>query len=128
VENECQYCQTIHGALAAHYLGGDEELICQVKADFSMAVISEKLKSLLVIAGKVQQGGKYVTTEDIEQARAQGATDLEIHDTVLIAAHFCMMNRYVDGLAAWTPDDPDLYRQRAAMLAEQGYPGSGGRH
>ncbi|WP_158752260.1 carboxymuconolactone decarboxylase family protein [Acidobacterium sp. S8] len=127
-ENECQYCQTIHGALAAHYMGGDVELVCQVKANFSIAAISEKLKSLLVIAGKVRQGGNYVTTENIEQARAQGTTDLEIHDTVLIAANFCMMNRYVDGLAAWTPDDPDFYRQRAAMLAEQGYIGSARRH
>ena len=58
---------------------------------------------------------------DIERARAEGASDLEIHDTVLIAAVFCMCNRYVDGLATWAPDDPEFYRQRAAMVATNGY-------
>jgi uncharacterized peroxidase-related enzyme len=123
-ENNCQYCQTIHGAGAAHYLGGDEALVRSVKRDYLCAEISPKLKTLLNIASKVQQGGKHVTGEDIEHTRSLGATDLEIHDTVLIAASFCMMNRYVDGLAAWTPESEDFYRDRAATLAEQGYAGS----
>jgi uncharacterized peroxidase-related enzyme len=126
-ENDCQYCQTIHGAVAAHYLDGDEKLIGHIKRDFLSAPISDKLKALLVIAGKVQQSGKNVTSQDVERARAEGATDLEIHDTVLIAANFCMMNRYVDGLATLTPEDPDFYRQRAAVLAQQGYIGSATR-
>lgn len=126
-QNDCQYCQSIHGALAAHLLNGDEELVAKIKCDFFSAPVSAKMKALLAIAGKVQQGGKNVTTEDVERARSLGATDLEIHDTVLIAANFCMMNRYVDGLAAWTPSDSDFYRQRAAMLAEHGYRGSAGR-
>jgi len=129
-ENDCRYCQTIHGAVAAHYLGGGEEkeaLVHQIKCNPAAAPISAKLKALLNIAGHVQLGGKHVTAEDIAQARAEGATDLEIHDTVLIAANFCMMNRYVDGLATWTPDDPDFYRQRAASLAQHGYAGSASR-
>ena len=126
-ENDCRYCQTIHGAVAAHYLGGDEELVRSVKRDFPNAAVSPKLKALLTIAGKVQLSGKSVTTEDVERARNQGATDLEIHDTVLIAASFCMMNRYVDGLAAWTPEDDDFYRDRAAKLADHGYIASVGR-
>ena len=119
-QNDCRYCQTIHGAVAAHYLGATEEqekLVQQIKSDPSTAPISAKLKALLNIAAHVQQGGKQVTAEDIAEARRQGASDLEIHDTVLIAANFCMMNRYVDGLATWTPDDPEFYRQRAAGLA-----------
>ena len=123
-QNDCRYCQTIHGAVAAHYLGGNEELVRSVKRDFLNAEVSAKLKALLNIAGKVQQSGKSVTAEDVAQARDQGATDLEIHDTVLIAASFCMMNRYVDGLAAWTPEGDDFYRERAAKLAGQGYVGS----
>jgi uncharacterized peroxidase-related enzyme len=119
--NECVYCQTIHGAIAAHHLNGDEQLVQCVKLDCETADVSEKMKALLAIAGKVQLGGKHVTTEDVERARAAGATDLEIHDTVLIAAVFCLCNRYVDGLATWTPTDPDFYRQRAAIVAEKGY-------
>jgi uncharacterized peroxidase-related enzyme len=120
-ENDCRYCQTIHGAIAAHHLNGDEELVVQVKCDPQQARISDKLKALLAIAGKTARGGKHVTPADIEEARRQGATDLEIHDTVLIAAVFCLCNRYVDGLATWTPEDPDFYRQRAAIVATHGY-------
>jgi uncharacterized peroxidase-related enzyme len=119
--NDCTYCQTIHGAIAAHHLGGNEELVRGVKLDFEQAEVSEKLKALLAIAGKVQLGGKNVTSEDVERARRLGATDLEIHDTVLIAAFFCLCNRYVDGLATWAPEDPEFYRQRAAIVAANGY-------
>ena len=120
-QNDCRYCQTIHGAIAAHHLGGDEQLVIDVKCDPERAAVSDKMKALLQIAGKVAASGKQVAPSDIERARALGATDLEIHDTVLIAAAFCMFNRYVDGLATWAPDDPDFYRQRAALVAEHGY-------
>ena len=119
--NDCYYCQTAHGAIAAAHLNGDEDLVKRVKADFQHAGISEKLKTLLVIAAKVQKGGKNVTAEDINHARNEGATDLEIHDTVLIAAAFCMYNRYVDGLATTQPRDEALYRDRGKQVARDGY-------
>jgi uncharacterized peroxidase-related enzyme len=120
-ENDCYYCQTIHGAVAAASLNGDEELVKTVKVDFMNAAISEKLKALLAIAGKVQRGGKHVTAEDVARAREVGATDVEIHDTVLIAAAFCMFNRYVDGLATTQPRDEAMYRERGKWLARDGY-------
>jgi uncharacterized peroxidase-related enzyme len=120
-QNDCYFCQTIHGAVAAHHLGGDEQLVKEMKLDFESAAISDKLKALLAIAGKVQKGGKQVTTREVARAREQGATDKEIHDTVLIAAAFCMYNRYVDGLATWAPDDPNVYRANGKRLAEEGY-------
>lgn len=122
--NDCGYCQTIHGAVAAHHLDGGDALVASVKADPERAAISNKMKALLVIAGRTAEGGKRVTETDIARARDLGATDLEIHDTVLIAAVFCMCNRYVDGLATWAPDDPDFYRARAALIADQGYTAS----
>ena len=122
--NDCYFCQTIHGAVAAAQLNHDEALVHKVKTDWLHAEISSKMKALLNIAGKVQQGGKNVSEEDIAVARQLGATDREIHDTVLIAAVFCMCNRYVDGLATWAPDDPEFYRQRAALVATHGYTAS----
>jgi uncharacterized peroxidase-related enzyme len=119
--NDCYYCQTIHGAIAAASLNDDEELVKRVKADFQHAYISDKLKALLVIASKVQKGGKHVTSEDVEDARSLGATDLEIHDTVLIAAAFCMYNRYVDGLGTVQPRDEAMYRERGKRVARDGY-------
>jgi uncharacterized peroxidase-related enzyme len=126
-ENDCYFCQNAHGAVAAYRLGGNEKLINDVKLNFESAAISEKLKALLAIAGKVQRGGKQVTTADIERAREHGATDKEIHDTVLIAAAFCMYNRYVDGLATWAPTDADMYRANGKRLADEGYLGSTAR-
>jgi uncharacterized peroxidase-related enzyme len=120
-QNECHYCQSSHGAIAARHLGDNNQLVLDVKHDFEHAQISEKLKALLAIAGRVQRGGTSVRPADIERARSQGATDREIHDTVLIAAAFCMYNRYVDGLATWAPSDPAAYLERAAKVARDGY-------
>ncbi|MDO6430992.1 peroxidase-related enzyme [Flavitalea sp. BT771] len=119
--NDCFYCHHSHGAIACHYLGGEMDLVDQVRNDYLHAPISEKLKALLTIAGKVQQAGKAVLPEDVENARRHGATDRDIHDTVLIAAAFCMFNRYVDGLAATTPTDLSTYGPRARQVAEKGY-------
>jgi uncharacterized peroxidase-related enzyme len=120
-QNDCYFCQTSHRAAAAHHLEGNYELVDAVRSDYRSAPISAKLKALLAIAGKVQQGGKRVTAEDVALARAEGATDLEIHDTVLIAAAFCMYNRYVDGLATFTPKDDKLYDEMGSRMAKEGY-------
>jgi uncharacterized peroxidase-related enzyme len=87
--NDCVYCQMVHGAIAAYHMGGDEQIVAQVKDDFRTAPISGRLKALLTIADRVQRGGKKVRVTDINRARRQGASDLEIHDTVLIATMFC---------------------------------------
>jgi uncharacterized peroxidase-related enzyme len=119
--NDCAFCRDSHGAAAAHHHGGDYFVVEAVKRDFPSAPVTTKLKALLAIAAKVQQGGKQVTAADIDRARLEGATDVEIHDAVLIAAAFCMFNRYVDGLAAWTPTDPAAYDQMGRRLAAEGY-------
>lgn len=121
--NDCFYCQNVHGAMAQHYLQCDMATVDQVKKDFNSAPLTDKLKALLAIAASVQKGGKFVTAEQIENAKKSGATDIEIHDTVLIAAAFCMFNRYVDGLATWAPPDRQLYVERAKWRADEGYAG-----
>jgi uncharacterized peroxidase-related enzyme len=119
--NDCFFCQNAHGGLAQHYLQCDITFIDGVKQDVDGSPISDKLKALLAIAASVQKGGKYVTSEQVANAKALGATDLEIHDTVLIAAAFCMFNRYVDGLGTWAPQDRMFYVNRAKARAEEGY-------
>ncbi len=119
--NDCFYCQQSHGAIVTCYLDDNNKLIEQVKKDFTIADISDKLKALLTIAGSVQKGGRHVTEEQIKKAKEEGATDKDIHDTVLIAALFCMFNRYVDGLASNTPTDLSSYPLRAKQIAEHGY-------
>jgi uncharacterized peroxidase-related enzyme len=124
-ENDCFFCQHVHGAMAQHYYQSDTHFIDSIKKDFQGANISEKLKSLLAIAGSVQKGGKQVTADQIQKAKELGATDREIHDTVLIAAAFCMFNRYVDGLNTWAPEDRQVYIDRAPMRAREGYSQAG---
>jgi uncharacterized peroxidase-related enzyme len=120
--NACRYCEAIHSAYAAVQLDEDWELVEATKDDPTTAPVSSKLRALLAIAAKVQAGGQNVSEADVAAAREQGATDLEIHDTVLIAAAFCMYNRYVDGLDTWTPSDrPQDFLPRARALAEGGY-------
>ncbi|HMI59247.1 MAG TPA: hypothetical protein VK518_00020 [Puia sp.] len=119
--NDCFFCQNAHGSLAQHYLQCDMSFIDAVKENYQMTLISDKLKSLLSIAASVQKGGKSVRAEQIEYARSLGATDREIHDTVLIAAAFCMFNRYVDGLGTWAPQDRQFYVNRAPQRAAEGY-------
>ena len=119
-QNDCHFCQASHGAVAAAHLGG-AEVAEQVKRDLESAPVTPKLKALLAIAGKVQRGGKNVTSEDVALARSHGATDMEIHDTVLIAAAFSMYNRYVDGLGTWQPQDKTMYAEMGKQLAEHGY-------
>ncbi len=119
--NDCFFCQNAHGGIAQHYLNCDLEQMDQMKTDPDTAPISDKMKALLSIAASVQKGGKHVTPEQIDKAKELGATDLEIHDTVLIAAAFCMFNRYVDGLATWAPQDRTFYVNRAKARADEGY-------
>jgi uncharacterized peroxidase-related enzyme len=119
--NTCYFCQTSHGAAASHLNGGSGELVESVCRDYRSAAISEKLKALLAIAEQVQMDGKRVTKELIDAAREHGATDLDIHDTVLIAAAFSMYNRYVDGLATVQPRNDAMYVEMGKRMAEQGY-------
>jgi len=119
--NDCFFCQNSHGGYAQHFLECDMEFIDSVKRDYQSADISEKLRALLTIAESVTKGGKFVNEEQVRKARDLGATDREIHDTVLIAAAFCMFNRYVDGLDTWAPDDMQYYIKRAAGRAHLGY-------
>lgn len=116
--NDCFFCQNIHGAVAQYYFSDTPELVAEVKSCFQQAPVSEKMKALLAIAQSVQQSGKAVTKAQVAHAREQGASDRDIHDTELIAAAFCLFNRYVDGLGTWAPDDPEMYRQRAKRIAE----------
>lgn len=119
--NNCRFCHLSHRAAAAHHLDGQYDIVDAVTCDPESAPVSPKLKALLAIAAKVRESGRLVTTADVERARREGATDREIHDTVLIAAAFCMFNRYVDGLGAITPTDEQLYDMMGQRLAREGY-------
>lgn len=120
-QNECHFCHSSHGAAAAHHLDGNLDLLDDIKAGFVKTDISPKMRALLNIAKKVQVLGNKVKEEDIEAARAEGATDTEIHDTVLISAAFCMFNRYVDGLGTWAPKEKEAYDDTGKRLAHEGY-------
>lgn len=117
--NECRFCTTAHTAVTDLLLG-ECDTAEKVKQDIETAPVSEKMKALLTIAKLVQRSGKEVTEESVQRARQAGATDIEIHDTVLIAGLFCLYNRYVDGLASVTPTDPKFY-QGLAQRIKNGY-------
>lgn len=119
--NDCHFCHTSHAAAAAAHLKSGLNIIDDIKAGLPDTPVSDKLRSLLHIAHQVQRNGKNVTENDVEKARAEGATDIEIHDTVLIAAAFCMFNRYVDGLGTWAPGPNEAYAEMGERMAHVGY-------
>jgi alkylhydroperoxidase family enzyme len=109
-----------HAAAARELYGQDQQIVdCVIEND--LTGVSEKMRALLTIAGKVQRSGKSVTPEDIQRARENGAVDRDIHDTILIAATFSMFNRYVDGLASLTPTDPKAYKEMGKRMTTIGY-------
>jgi len=116
--NNCRFCMESHAAAARCLLGDDRQLVDEVLQDPLSEGLTPKMKALLHIAGKVQVLGNQVTPADIEAARTTGANDREIHDTVLIAAAFCMFNRYVDGLGSWAPTDPAAYEEMGQRMAK----------
>ncbi|MFJ6676992.1 carboxymuconolactone decarboxylase family protein [Actinosynnema sp. NPDC091369] len=121
--NDCFFCTTTHGEMSAQQSDDPDAraLVRKVLADLDSAPVSPKLKALLRIAGAVQESGRAVTPDLVAVAREHGATDTEIHDTVLIGAAFSMFNRYCDGLAAVVPEDPASYVPMAAMIIRDGY-------
>lgn len=116
--NDCAFCRDSHAAAAKCLYGDDKNIVDEVLKDMFRSGVSDKMKSLLHIAGKVQVLGNQVKQGDIDAARALGANDREIHDAVLIAASFSMFNRYVDGLASFTPTDPDVYEEMGKRMAK----------
>ena len=119
--NECAFCHESHSAAANAHLDDRGEAVSCIKEDLETAPVTAKMKALLKIAGKVQKSGREVSEEDVEMARIVGATDEDIHDAVLIAAAFCMFNRYVDGLGTRVPESHEAYKPMGERLARVGY-------
>jgi uncharacterized peroxidase-related enzyme len=119
--NSCMFCRNSHAAAARCLFGDEKNTVDEVLNDMQHSRVSDKLKALLNIAGKVQVQGREVLPADIEVARKHGADDREIHDTVLIAATFSMFNRYVDGLASFTPTGTGVYEEMGKRMVEKGY-------
>jgi AhpD family alkylhydroperoxidase len=123
--NDCFFCMDSHGAHAGAILekGGATELLPLLDAikvgDFDR--FSPKMRSLIKIARTVGRAPRELTAEDVAAAQAEGATDGDVQLAVLIASAFCMYNRMVDGFRARTSADLDVYRPRAAQIAELGY-------
>jgi uncharacterized peroxidase-related enzyme len=119
--NQCTFCTNTHAAVAREHYGDACGIVDRVLEDGTAAPLDDKMRALLAIADRVREDGRLVSDGDVARARAAGADDRMIHDTVLIAAAFCMFNRYVDGLGTWAPTEPETYAQIGRMLAETGY-------
>lgn len=119
--NQCHFCHTSHGAAASAHAGKEVDMIDEIEKGPDSQLISDKLKALLLIAGQAQERGNSVTEEAVEAARKAGATDEDIHDTILITAAFCMYNRYVDGLHTWAPKEREDYAEEGKQMAFEGY-------
>lgn len=118
--NECRFCTNAHAHTAARYVGG-MDLVQHVMRDHTAAPVSERLHALLNIAALVQGDARNVDEFAIARAHEAGASDMDIHDTVLTAALFCFYNRYVDGLASDYPTSDTYFDTLADRLTTNGY-------
>lgn len=120
--NDCNFCHRAHAAVAEFFLEKELGFTEMVSRNVDAAPISPKMKSLLKLAKKVQVSGRSVQSSDVNAAKDAGATDVEIHDAILIASMFCMVNRYVDGHGTFAPETgASYYAQSAIRLGVDGY-------
>ena len=119
--NGCMFCMNSHAAAARCWYGNQKHIVDELLHEHNANSLSHKMKALLLIAGKVQTNGRSVTTDDIDAAKKAGANDTDIHDTVLIAASFSLLNRYVDGLASYTPTGEVAYEEMGKRMCLNGY-------
>lgn len=120
-QNSCTFCCSSHAAAARYLYKEDQSIVDVVLSEYLKAPISDKLKCLLTIADHVRLDARTVSEELVNNARIAGASDRDIHDTVLISAAFCMYNRYVDGLATFTPIEKQVYEQMGERMGTIGY-------
>lgn len=120
-QNCTDFCMNSHAAASRYLFGEQASIVDQVLNAPETAPISPRLRALLVIAQLTAQDARTVSSDVVAAARAERATDGDIHDTVLIAASFCMYNRYVDGLATLTPTDPAVYAAMGERMGTLGY-------
>jgi uncharacterized protein YciW len=79
------------------------------------------MRALLHIARTVRGEPRELTAADVAAAHAVGATDADVQLAVLIASAFSMYNRIVEGFRARTPPTAEVYHDRAAEIAANGY-------
>ncbi len=119
--NGCKFCTESHASAARILLQSQSQVVDEVLENGTSEKLDPKINALIRIAGKVQVSGKEVLPDDIDKAKASGATDLEIHDTVLISAVFCMFNRYVDGLGTSLPEDSAAFEEMGHRMISNEY-------
>lgn len=121
VLNGCEYCSRSHGAVARLLLKYEGGIVEDLRSGTYLIGLEPRMAALMHLAERVQATPVGVRPEDIEKAKAAGAGDGDIHDAVLIAAAFCMYNRYVDGLGTAVPEHPAAYEAIGRRLVDQGY-------
>ncbi|GAB3696353.1 carboxymuconolactone decarboxylase family protein [Spirosoma flavus] len=120
-QNCTDFCMNSHAAASRYLFGDQASVVDETLQNPDTASISPKLRALLNIAKHVATDARTVTDDVVSAARAEGATDGDVHDTVLIAASFSMYNRYVDGLSTVTPEDPAAYVAMGERMGTLGY-------
>ena len=123
--NDCFFCMDSHAAHATALLEVTgrtdlEPLLETVKVGSSEG-FDDKMRALLHIARTVQREPRRLSAADVATAHAAGATDADVQLAVLIAAAFSMYNRMVEGFRARTPPTTEMYGDRAAEIAANGY-------
>ena len=119
--NGCQFCMKSHAAAARAWFDAERTAALDRLLGFEdMSGFSPKMRALLELSRALQGCVLGVQPAHVEKARAAGANDHDIHDTVLITAAFCMYNRYVEGLGTREAEE-SAYEPMGRRLRDIGY-------
>jgi len=119
--NGCRFCALSHGAAARELLADRSPWVDAVLAGGLAPDLPPRLAGLVTLARAVAASPHGRADAEAQAARQAGASDRDLHDTILVTGLFCLFNRYVDGLGVPEPASEADYGPMGRRLASQGY-------
>ncbi|MEU7473710.1 hypothetical protein AB0A94_35245 [Streptomyces sp. NPDC044984] len=106
---------------AAARLPDGKNAVKAVITDPDTTTVTERTRNLLHTTAEVVRAPHPLNDETVTAAHAAGATDDDIHDTILTTAALCMFNRHASALDTEPPADPAYYTKTAQRILTDGY-------
>ena len=94
--NQCAYCADSHGSSLLVNGGSPDLLSAALTCDLHSTSIDAHQAALLHFVQKVTDDSQHINPADIETLRAHHFTDLQIAETIHLAALFACFNRVVN--------------------------------
>ena len=95
-QNHCDYCADSHGFFLRMNGGTSELLTAATSCDLESTSLNSAQRALLQFVQKITDDSSAISPQDVELLRESGWTDLQIAETIHLAALFACFNRVVN--------------------------------